>query len=269
MRAETHSAAAPYRLLFPRSTLHGRLGDRLGKGTGSSLEFMDYREYMPGDDLRHVDWRAFARTDKLSVRLYREEIRPFVEILVDLSASMFLFEDKRTALQDLVDALAAWAVRAGADPRLYEAGALALTDKTLAPGTKAPLSLIPQARLRRSAFVILISDFLFEHDASAELSRLSAGRPGLTVLQLLGARDVEPSASGPTTVIDSERGTRRDLHLDKRAMKGYGERLDRLCEAIATTCRATGASYARVVADSPEKMFREALLPAGLIEPGP
>ena len=66
----------------------GRTGELLGRGTGSSLEFQEYREYVPGDDIRHVDWAAFARSDALMVRLYREEISPRTEILFDASTSM-------------------------------------------------------------------------------------------------------------------------------------------------------------------------------------
>ena len=58
------------------------------QGTGSSLEFQEYREYTPGDDIRHLDWAAYGRSDTLMVRLYREEISPRTEILCDASRSM-------------------------------------------------------------------------------------------------------------------------------------------------------------------------------------
>ena len=69
-------AAAAFRLAMPRTPIGGRIGERLGSGTGSSLEFQDYRPYAPGDDLRHVDWAAYARSELLAVRLYREEVAP-------------------------------------------------------------------------------------------------------------------------------------------------------------------------------------------------
>ena len=56
-------AAAGFRLAMPRTPIGGRVGERLGSGTGSSLEFQDYRPYAPGDDLRHVDWAAYARSE--------------------------------------------------------------------------------------------------------------------------------------------------------------------------------------------------------------
>ena len=88
MRPELERACGRFELPAIREGPFGHAGDRLGKGTGASLEFMDFREYLPGDDLRHVDWRAYARTDQLKIRLHREEVTHAIEIVADLSASM-------------------------------------------------------------------------------------------------------------------------------------------------------------------------------------
>ncbi len=65
---------ARYSLAAPRNAPSGAAGAQLGRSIGSSLEFMDHREYQPGDDLRRIDWSAYARSDNLTVRLYREEV---------------------------------------------------------------------------------------------------------------------------------------------------------------------------------------------------
>jgi hypothetical protein len=85
---EVQQAAARYQLGLPRMPVSGRSGELLGRGTGSSLEFQEFREYQLGDDIRHLDWAAYARSDALMVRLYREEISPRLEILLDASRSM-------------------------------------------------------------------------------------------------------------------------------------------------------------------------------------
>ena len=85
---EVQRAADTYLLGLPRTPAAGRSGELLGRGTGSSLEFQEYREYVPGDDIRHLDWGAYARSDMLMVRLFREEISPKTEILLDASRSM-------------------------------------------------------------------------------------------------------------------------------------------------------------------------------------
>src|SRR5262249_29301303 len=77
-----------YSLAVPRTMAAVRAGLQMGQRTGSSLEFKDHREYQPGDDLRQIDWNAFARSDKLIVKLFREEISPHLDIVVDGSRSM-------------------------------------------------------------------------------------------------------------------------------------------------------------------------------------
>src|SRR5262249_28464003 len=72
--SEGERAGQRYSLSLPRQTPRGASGAVWGQRAGSSLEFKDYRDYQPGDDLRHIDWNAFARSDQLSVKLFREEI---------------------------------------------------------------------------------------------------------------------------------------------------------------------------------------------------
>src|SRR5262249_2169101 len=67
----------------PRRAARGAAGGGLSSRAGSSLEFKDPRPYEPGDDLRRLDWNAYARSDQLTVKVYREEVHPHVEIAVD------------------------------------------------------------------------------------------------------------------------------------------------------------------------------------------
>src|SRR5688500_11325752 len=83
-------AGQRYTLGLPRSAPVGVAGGVLNTRAGSSQEFQEYREYQPGDDLRHIDWHAYARSDHLMVRLYREEINPHVDVIIDGSRSMTL-----------------------------------------------------------------------------------------------------------------------------------------------------------------------------------
>ena len=69
-------AGLRYRLALPHLAARGVSGRQLGALAGSSLEFKDHRDYQPGDDLRRIDWNAFGRSDKLTLKLFREEINP-------------------------------------------------------------------------------------------------------------------------------------------------------------------------------------------------
>src|SRR5215831_2971172 len=114
--------AASSRLALPRTPAGGRLGERLGTGTGSSLEFQDYRQYAPGDDLRHVDWAAYARSEVLTVRLYREEVAPRIDLVLDVSRSMTVTVPKARAYGELCALLACGCASAEADSRVIAAG---------------------------------------------------------------------------------------------------------------------------------------------------
>jgi hypothetical protein len=111
------------RLALPRTPAGGRLGERLGSGTGSSLEFQDYRQYALGDDLRHVDWSAYARSEVLTVRLYREEVAPRIDLVFDVSRSMVVTEQKTRGYEELCALLACASASAEADTRVVTATA--------------------------------------------------------------------------------------------------------------------------------------------------
>src|SRR5688572_19717759 len=70
--------------VLSRKVLLGKLkGERRSKRRGQSVEFADYRQYVVGDDLRHIDWNLYARLDKLFLRLFMEEEDLSISILLD------------------------------------------------------------------------------------------------------------------------------------------------------------------------------------------
>lgn len=75
--------------ILSRRTFAGKLqGERRSKRRGRSVEFDDYRDYVPGDDLRHIDWNVLARLDRLVVKIFQEEEDLAVHLVLDASASM-------------------------------------------------------------------------------------------------------------------------------------------------------------------------------------
>lgn len=268
MRPETARAANAYRLALPAAPLSGRAGERLGRAAGSSLEFMDYRDYQPGDDLRHVDWKSYARTDQLKVRLYREEVAPAVDLVVDVSASLAVTPAKERALRDLAEAIAFWAARAGGTPRRLAAGGLGFADAEVVPlsGT-ASGALVPREPLRPRGLRVVLSDFLFEADPAPELRRLQAGAAELIAIQVLDPWEADPTDRGALALLDAESWARAELVLDDAAVAEYRQRLARLSEGVERTVRAGGGRFARVLAADPGSMFRRDLLAQGIVVP--
>ena len=75
-------------------------GNRKSKNYGSSCEFADYREYIPGDDITKIDWNVFARTDNLYQKLYLDERQMHTRIYIDASRSM-MYNKRKKAEQAL------------------------------------------------------------------------------------------------------------------------------------------------------------------------
>src|SRR3954451_1484594 len=75
--------------IISRKLRPGRMkGERRSTRRGSSVEFADYRNYTPGDDLRRVDWNVYARLERLFLKLFQEEEDITVHVLLDASKSM-------------------------------------------------------------------------------------------------------------------------------------------------------------------------------------
>lgn len=268
MRADVLAACAPWRLALPSRALAGRFGDRMGRGTGASLEFTEFRDYVPGDDLRHVDWRAYARTDALKVRLFRDEVAPHLDVVLDASASLAVTPEKARAALDLVAALEALAAGSGARARVLACDGGRLDDAgpvAFSGGDRG--TWLPREPLRPRALRAIVSDFLVADDPAPRLRALAAGAAHVYVVQLLDPWELAPDLSGPTTLVDAEDGAHLDLDLAERAVARYRDRLGRLRDDVARATRAVAGTYALVAAADLPRMLAEGLSPQGVVEP--
>lgn len=91
---------------YRRYLFSGVVGEYLNHRRGSSNEFHDYREYMPGDDLRNINWKGYIRHGKLFTKQFHEEAFFYVHLLIDNSRSMAVLEDKKYAAIRLANSLA-------------------------------------------------------------------------------------------------------------------------------------------------------------------
>ncbi|MGH7226037.1 MAG: DUF58 domain-containing protein, partial [Gemmataceae bacterium] len=195
-----------YALALPRQTPRGATGLAFGQRAGGSLEFKDHRDYQPGDDLRHIDWNAFARSDQLSVKLYREEIAPHVDLLLDVSRSMAL---EGTAKERATVALTACLATAAANSGFGHAVWLMGDDiRPLANGNALPslwgdfelnhrgnaaeVLARGAANWRPRGVRVLVSDLLWVGEPLLALRSLTEGASATTVIQLLAEADEHP-----------------------------------------------------------------------------
>lgn len=267
-------AAAAFRLAMPRTPVSGRIGERLGSGTGSSLEFQDYRPYAPGDDLRHVDWAAYARSELLAVRLYREEVAPRVDLVLDVSRSMAVNDLKLRAYGELAGLLACACASTVADSRV-------ITSSAAQPGRlnrpeeierdlacDATLSALEETHLpfRRRSLRVVVSDFLFPHDAEVLVPRLARDCASLSIVQLTLRDEAEPDVEGGRRLVDVEGHGEIDLVIDEAAVADYRARFARLRSALSTAARRAGARFAHVTAGTSVRDVARQLAVAGVLE---
>lgn len=276
---EVQHATDLYQLGMLRAPAAGRSGELLGRGAGSSLEFQEYREYMPGDDIRHLDWGAFARSDTLMVRLYREEISPRTEILLDASRSMTSGGPaKARVARQLAALFALLAGQLGGRPTvvlLEDGPAQTLSLESLGRLDSLPFSArstLPDllqsnhVPLKRQAVRIVISDFLFPHDPASLVRRLAGDASALWLVQLLNVWEADPTPLGGRRLVDIESGGQTDMVIDRKTIQTYMTRLTALRDELLRNCRRAHALFASVVADRGlGKLCRDDLCAAGML----
>jgi len=227
------------------------------------MEFMDHREYQPGDDLRRLDWAAYARSDKLIVKLYRQEVAPHLDVLLDGSRSMALEgTEKLRAGVALAAALATAADNAGYTRRVYRTGqgcrpvVHGAEEPTLwqdlafdsAESPAESLRTLPPA-WRPHGIRVLISDLLWLGDPLELLTPMSERASAVYVLQVLAAADVDPEAHGNVRLVDSETGQMEEISLDPGAAARYRSNLQRHCEHWHRAVRQVGGVLVQIVAE--------------------
>lgn len=248
-----------------RAVLEGALaGTHRSPFHGYSSEFAQYKGYVPGDDLRHLDWRAFARRDQLVTRQYRDETNTTVHLLLDTSASMGYAGDgeafsKLDAARVLAGALALLAERqrdavslghggtglerfipVGAGPHATNE-ALARLDALRAEGGTDLEALCAQeaARVGSRSFFFLFTD-LWQDPGSVEAGLRHVRRKcrAATVVQLRTREEEEFFARGAHRLRDLETGEIIEVDAAQArgayaaALRAHGLRMAAACSRL-------------------------------------
>ena len=215
-------------------TWSGQSGSRAGHGVGNSIDFEDHRAYLPGDDPRHIDWQAYARSGQYIMKLYREEVSPAVDIIFDVSASMFLTPAK-AKLSTLLFYFA-WnsALENGASPAVWQLcgdKTRKLTADEIMQGNfdmiteKSETSGMEYLQLRPKSLRIWISDLLFPGDPADSLHPLLQANGQLLIYAPADPAEGQPQWRGNMDILDIETSAlyRRfvDEHTLKRYLKAY------------------------------------------------
>ncbi len=265
--------------------VEGFLGGRhRSPHTGVSVEFVERRPYVQGDDLRHLDWRAFARSDRLSIKRYEEETNLECTLVVDVSASMAYPADGELSKYDY--ACQAAMALAHVVLRERDGAALALFDHTLnrmLPAATSPgyLSVMGEAlverdpaeqtdlasvlgqlteRVPRRGIVVLLSDLFGDVSALDQgLGFLRTRNHDVIVLHVMHHDELVFPFDRLTRFEGMEDDAR--LLVDAPAIReSYMEVVNEWRNDVRLVCHRRGADYALLDSSRPLELVLSAYL---------
>ncbi len=226
------------RLPFRTRVWRGAAGEFSGSGTGASMDFQDHRAYSPGDDPRHINWNAYARTGQYSMKLFREEIRPVVDLILDASPSMFFTPEKEKRTTELLNFLTDTSLADGAtvrihavhgdkqmsiDPPAVRTGKWKDEIKNLSPSAPTAPPEIHRLPHPSGAKRVLLSDLLFPADPNPYLRTLGQKQGSPIVFSPFLKSEADPDWTGNYDFIDAELATTHPHRIEAATLRRYRE----------------------------------------------
>jgi uncharacterized protein (DUF58 family) len=260
-------------------------GARRSRLLGTSAEFSDFREYAPGDDIRRIDWNAYARFDRLFLKLFTEERETILTVLLDASRSMAL-EGKWEAAVKAAEALVYLALAGGDRARIvllsenFRESAV-FTGRAAFPRAAAFLAgatpegkLLMNRALPRVPFsggkgiAAVISDFLSEDGFDTGFAALKFRGQALLIAQVLSGQELNPAFEGALRLIDSEDGRDVRIQAGNAAFQAYARALEAFLADVSRTASKYAAPRALLNAsDDFEKTALRVLVQSGVAVP--
>jgi uncharacterized protein (DUF58 family) len=264
---------------------------------GSSVEFSEHKEYSPGDELRHIDWRAYAKVDRYYVKQYEQESQLTVYLVLDASASMRFAGGGLAKLeyaglslaalaylviqqQDKVGLLACGdrAIETLVPPRARTThlhDLLAVLDDLMKRGAigdespAAALRRISELARRRRSLIVLASDLFDTHDETLlALAGLRAQKHDVSVLHVLDPHELSFPYEGLTEFRALET-THRMLVNPAAIRREYMERMEQHLARCRNTLTSAGVDYHLATTDRPlEETLLELLVARSRLGPG-
>ncbi|MCH8148067.1 MAG: DUF58 domain-containing protein [Planctomycetes bacterium] len=251
--------------LVSRKIFAGKMrGERLTKRRGASVEFADYRNYVSGDDLRHLDWNIYARLNKLFIKLFLEEVDLHVSVLIDVSKSMDwgdphkglyarrvaaaiayigLVNFDRVSLYGFADGLQF--ELSGVRGRRLMARVIDFLTKLEFAGAGDLAATGKQFAIRhpQPGIVLLLSDFVDKGGYEDGLRFLMARKYDIYALQILSPEEIDPRLAGDLRLTDMEDEDFAEVTVGRALLNRYKRNLEAYCGGLKDFCATRGISY--------------------------
>ena len=244
--------------------------DRLARKRGRGLEFADHRAYTPGDDFRHIDWKAYQRLNRLLLRLFDEEQDLPIYLFIDTSRSMIqpakfdqarriaaalcyigLAHLDRVTILPFAGTIGDETVPGRGKGRIFRVfellEAMHVTGETnLRESFKQFAS-----RGRQQGLAVVISDFLDPHGFDSGLKVLRSMGHDVFVVHVSSQHDRDPGALGEARFVDAETNELRDIEVTPALASAYAHAWQTHADELETFCGRYDIGYVRAEAEKP------------------
>ena len=252
-------------------------GNHKTNAYGSTVEFADYREYTPGDDLRRIDWNMYGRFDKYFIRLFTDERQMHNQILIDGSASMDDGGGKADYALKVAAALGYLSVQ-GMDRtsiKLIKDSALGNVGQKIT-GKESFYSAVSEleevgfaggadisAAIKNNpeigfddGFTVIISDFFMESDWKQAVDYLLYKKREVLLIQVVTPEEMDPDYFGRMQLVDAEAIELEDaknirMRITKNEYKAYLQALSEYLDDMKQFCRSRNVGYVTVNTANP------------------
>src|SRR5438105_3438633 len=272
-----------FQLLAARRAKSSARGERRSRARGQSVEFADYRTYVPGDDFRYLDWNLYGRLERLFLKLYEEERELPVRIFLDASESMTFGEPRKFDFARQVAAAAGYVALCGFDrvsvvpfPNLgsdrqtdYALPIAELAARGALRSVRGKKSAIPffqnlsaltaggaadlNQTLRRGALearqaglALVLSDFLDPAGYEPGLSALVGRGFQVDIVQILAPEEINPVTFGDLRLVDSETGGMQEVTFGRYRLKSYQQTVQNFLQRLREFCQKRGINFFNV-----------------------
>lgn len=258
------------RVVSRRAFLGRDRADRIGRKRGRGLEFADHRPYAHGDDIRHIDWKAYKRLNRLLLRLFDEEQDLAIHLFLDTSGSMAgsgKFDQARRVAAALcyiglvhMDRITIVPFTSTLQPetvpgrgRARIVPVFAALDRLEARGRTDLLQAFRQfaARPRQRGLAVVISDFLDPEGFEAGLKVLAYTRHDVCAVHVTSAHDAGVGGLGEVRCLDAETGEARDVDVTAGLAAAYAGAWQAHARDLEAFCRRYRIAYVRAGAEDP------------------
>ena len=249
-----------------KNNVAGRFGgNHQSKTYGSSCDFADYRDYIPGDDITKIDWNAFARFEKLYIKLYLDERQVHTRIYIDASRSMAFGKGKKdeqaikiaAALAYIsiceMDKVSIYVIRnsqveevavnlLGREAYFNNIGKL--NDIVFEGESNISEAILPTTVGYGDGLSVIISDFLMDSDYETALDHLSGKKRDILCVQVLSKEELNPKSRGKMHFYDSENSDKfYRRNINKEIIRAYKLALEYATGRIRDCCLAREGQY--------------------------